>query len=85
MQLPLEFRLDPMPPCAFILCAAQRSNSRMECTPRLNDHPIDYEHWPLFGGPFVESEVDSQRFILKHGSLQRILDFKNLTVADTRN
>jgi hypothetical protein len=53
--------------------------------PRLNGNPIDYAHWPLFGGPFVQSEVDSQRLVLKHGSFARTLDFKNLTIVDTRN
>jgi hypothetical protein len=51
----------------------------------LNGREVDRDHWPLFGGPFVESEVDSQKMILRHGSLRRTLDFKNLTVVDSQN
>jgi hypothetical protein len=83
--LPLEFRLDPVPSVRFRSLRGTTVEFTYGMTPRLNGVPVDYDHWPLFGGPFVESEVDSQRLILKHGSFQRTLDFKNLTVADAGN
>ena len=43
---------------------------------------LDYAHWPLFGGPFVEAAVDSEQLILKYGKMRRTLDFKTLTVTD---
>ena len=49
--------------------------------PRVNAAPLDYEHWPLFGGPFVEAAVDSEQMILKYGKMRRTLDFKRLTVT----
>jgi len=44
--------------------------------------PLDYAAWPLFGGPFLEAAVDSQRLVMKHGRLRRTLDFRTLTVRD---
>jgi hypothetical protein len=52
-------------------------------TPRLGGKPVDYEHWPLFGGPFLEAAVDSEQLILKYGHMRRVLDFRNLTVTDS--
>jgi hypothetical protein len=51
--------------------------------PRVNDVALDYEHWPLFGGPFVEAAVDSEQLTLKYGSMRRVLDFRTLTATDT--
>ena len=50
--------------------------------PAVNGKPLDYEAWPLFGGPFVEAAVDSERLVLKHGNMRRTLDFRALTVHD---
>ena len=83
LALPLEFH---MTRCLGALSFFTRHAYRL-CLregPRLNGRAVDYDHWPLFGGPFVESEVDSEKLILKHGSLRRTLDFKNLTVVDSR-
>jgi hypothetical protein len=85
VQLPLEFRLDPVPAVRFRSLRGTTMEFTYGMLPRLNGTPIDYDHWPLFGGPFVQSEVDSQRLTLKHGSFARTLDFKNLTIVDTRN
>jgi len=49
-------------------------------TPRIDDQTIDYTKWPLFGGPFVEATVDSERLILKYRDKQRVIDFRTLTV-----
>jgi hypothetical protein len=85
LALPLEFRLDPVPTIRFRSLRGTIIEFAYGTTPRLNGRPVDYEHWPLFGGPFVESEVDSQKLIIKHGLLRRTLDFKNLTVVDSRD
>ena len=50
----------------------------------VNGAPLDYAHWPLFGGPFVEAAVDSEQLILKYGKMRRTLDFRRLTVTDTQ-
>ena len=49
-------------------------------TPRLNGKPIDYEHWPLFGGPFLQADVDSEMLTMTYGAMKRTLDFRHLTV-----
>ena len=84
VALPLEFRLEPTPSVKFRSLRGTTIEFTYGATPRLNGVALDYEHWPLFGGPFVESAVDSQKIVLKHGSLRRTLDFKNLTVTDSR-
>jgi len=38
---------------------------------------------PLFGRPFLEADVDSERLVIKHGNLRRTLDFRNLTSTDS--
>jgi hypothetical protein len=48
----------------------------------VNAAPLDFDHWPLFGGPFVEAAVDSEHLILKYGKMRRTLDFRRLTVTD---
>jgi len=51
-------------------------------TPKVNGKPLDYEHWPLFGGPFLDAARDSQTLTLKYGKMRRVLDFRNLSVTD---
>ena len=51
-------------------------------TPRVDGTPLDYDQWPLFGGPFVEAAVDSEQLTLKWGKMRRVLDFRTLTVSD---
>ena len=82
--LPLEFRLEPAPSVKFRSLRGTTIEFTYGATPRFNGVAVDYEHWPLFGGPFVESAVDSQKIVLKHGPLRRTLDFKTLTVTDSR-
>ena len=82
LALPLEFRLDPVPYVRFRSLRGTIIEFTYGSAPRLNGRQIDYDHWPLFGGPFVESDVDSQKMVLKHGTMRRTLDFKNLTVVD---
>jgi hypothetical protein len=53
-------------------------------TPRVNGAPLDYDRWPLFGGPFVEAAVDSQQLTLKYKSMRRTLDFRSLTVTESQ-
>jgi hypothetical protein len=84
VALPLEFRLEPTPSVHFRSLRGTNIDFTYGTTPRLNGQPVDYANWPLFGGPFVESAVDSQQITLKHGSLKRTLDFKTLTVTDAR-
>ncbi|MGA3019496.1 MAG: hypothetical protein ABSF62_20405 [Bryobacteraceae bacterium] len=84
LALPLEFQLDPTPSVRFHSLRGRSLEFTYGEIPRVNSTPLDYAHWPLFGGPFLEAPVDSEILILKYGPLRRTLDFRRLTVTDTR-
>jgi hypothetical protein len=82
LDLPLEFHLDPVPSVRFRSLRGKLMTFTYGQRPQLDGVPLDYEHWPLFGGPFVEAAVDSETMTLKYGRMRRVLDFRNLTVTD---
>ncbi len=82
--LPLEFHLDASPVVHFRSLRGKSIEFRYGDTPKVNGTPLDYDHWPLFGGPFVEAAVDSEQLILKYRKMRRTLDFRKLTVVDSR-
>ena len=84
LALPLEFKLAPTPSVRFRSLRGKLPTFTYGDTPSVDGVPLDYGHWPLFGGPFVEAAVDSEQLILKHGTMRRTLDFRRLTVTDTR-
>jgi hypothetical protein len=81
--LPLEFQLDPVPAVRFQSLRGKQIEFTYGKTPRINGQPIDYDGWPLFGGPFLEAAVDSEELVLKHQKLRRTLNFRTLTVTDS--
>jgi hypothetical protein len=83
LALPLEIRLDPVRRVRFTSLRGARIDFTWGETPSVNGRPLDYEHWPLFGGPFLEAAVDSQQLTLKYGNMRRVLDFRNLTVRES--
>lgn len=83
LALPLEYHVDPVPSVRFGSLRGKTLEFAYGDTPKVNGAPVHYEEWPLFGGPFVEAAVDSERLILKYGSMRRTLDFRALTVTDT--
>ncbi len=82
LDLPLEIRLEPEPTVRFHSLRGRTLEFTWGQTPRVDGQAVDYAAWPLFGGPFVEAAVDSQKLVLKHGQLRRTLDFTTLTVRD---
>ena len=76
LALPLEVKLEPRPSVRFMSLRGKL----LEFT--YGEDPVDYANWPLFGGPFLESAVDSEKLIIKYGKMRRTLDFKALTVTD---
>jgi hypothetical protein len=75
--------LDPVPAVKFQSLRGAVLEFTYGSVPRLRGVPLDYAHWPLFGGPFVEAGVDSEQLTLKHGKMRRTLDFRTLTVTDS--
>ncbi len=84
LALPLEFQLASVPSVKFRSLRGKSLSFTYGETPRVDGVALDYAHWPLFGGPFVEAAVDSEQLTLKHGTARRVLDFKKLTVTDTK-
>ena len=82
VKLPLDFRLDPAPSVRFRSLRGRLLEFTYGDVPRVDGVALDYDHWPLFGGPFLEAGVDSEQLILKYKSMRRTLDFKNLTAVD---
>jgi hypothetical protein len=80
LKLPLETRLEPVPSVRVRSLRGRELEFTWGKSPSVNGKPIDYGAWPLFGGPFLEAAVDSEKLVLKHGSLRRTLDFRTLTV-----
>lgn len=78
--LPLEVSLDPTPHVRFRSLRGADIDFVFGETPKVNGQPLDYEHWPLFGGPFLEAARDSQQLIVKYQGMRRVLDFRALTV-----
>jgi len=83
VALPLKFDLDSTPHVAFRSLRDVQMDFTWGDVPRLDAKPVDYEHWPLFGGPFLEAAVDSEQLTIKYGHMRRVLDFRNLTVKDS--
>jgi hypothetical protein len=80
LALPLDFRLEPVPSVSFRSLRGRRLEFTYGETPRIDGRPLDYENWPLFGGPFLEAAVDSEELLIKYGSARRKLDFRRNTV-----
>jgi len=79
--LPLAFQVSPIPKVKFQTLRGTLIDFTYGETPRLNNKPIDYEHWPLFGGPFLHADVDSETLTMTYGTMRRTLDFKHLTIT----
>src|SRR5262249_29853517 len=82
LALPLEHTLEPVPSVHFQSLRGRVLDFTYGQTPQVDGAPVNYAGWPLFGGPFLEAAVDSERLTLKHGDMRRVLDFRSLTVTD---
>ena len=84
LTLPLEFTLEGTPAVRFRSLRGRMLEFTYGQTPKRNGAPLDYDHWPLFGGPFLEAARDSEMLIMKHHEMRRTLDFRRLTIIDGR-
>jgi len=84
LALTLESSLDRAPSVRFRSLRGRELEFTYGETPRVDGVPLDYAHWPLFGGAFLEAPVDSEMLVLKYGEMRRTLDFRRLTVTDSR-
>ena len=81
--LPLTTATEPTPCVQFTTLRGAELDVTYGDIPNVNGAPVDYDAWPLFGGPFLNAERDSRRLTIRHGALSRTLDFDTLTVHDT--
>ncbi|WP_221031567.1 hypothetical protein [Actomonas aquatica] len=82
LALPLEFTLKPHPQVHFTTLCGREIVAEYGETPLLDGRPIDYAGWDLFGGTHLNSELGSRVLSIRHGRLERVLDFNTLSVAD---
>jgi hypothetical protein len=85
LALPMQFKLEPIPTVRFRSLRGKLLEFTYGATPKVDGKALDYDHWPLFGGPFVEAAVDSEALTLKYGTMRRKLDFRTLTITDSGN
>jgi hypothetical protein len=78
----LEVGLDPVPSVAYESLDGSVLEAEYGSVPRVDGAAVDYDSWPLYGGPFMEAERGSGRLLLKYGPLRRSLDFNTLTIEE---
>jgi hypothetical protein len=80
--LPLKFSVEDAPTVRFRSLRGRDLEFTYGLEPKVDGKPIGYASWPLFGGPFLQADVDSEKLEMRHGKLRRTLDFKKLTITD---
>jgi hypothetical protein len=82
--LPLEFSLDGAKPrVTFTTLDGTRLEAAYDAPLVINGTPQSREGWPLFDGPFLSAERESQTLTLSHGSETLHLDFKRNRAVTT--
>ncbi len=81
--LPLSISLSPKASVEFTALDGTVMTGTYGETPAINGEPLDYAHWPLYEGPFLNAERGANVLHLRHDSESRILDFRNATVTET--
>ncbi|MDQ2949410.1 MAG: hypothetical protein M3Y27_26310, partial [Acidobacteriota bacterium] len=80
--LPLTYELEPKPSVRFQSLRGRQLQFTYGETPSVDGKPLDYDKWPLFGGPFLQADVDSERLTIRYGDMRRELNFRTLTVVN---
>jgi hypothetical protein len=80
-KLPLTFDVRGTPSVHFRSLRGRDLEVTYGAAPRVDGAVVEYDKWPLFGGPFLQADVDSERLVMTYGSMKRILDFKALRIT----
>ncbi len=80
--LPLSFQLATKPTVTFQTLRGKVVTCTFGAAPIVNGQPFDYTPWKLFEGPYLNAEKGAGRLTITHGALERILDFKTLSITD---
>jgi hypothetical protein len=81
-DLPLEGGTAPVPQVDFTSLRGDRIEWVYGDRPVLNGTPVDRDSWPLFDGPFMQSDEAEQAITLRDGSRCRTLNFNDGTITD---
>lgn len=81
-ELPVESEMYPTPRVEFTSLRGDHFICVFGENPIVNGNPVDYENWPLFGGPFLQADPYSRKLRMQHGELIRELDFRTLEIRD---
>jgi hypothetical protein len=84
VALPLRFDVAQGPSVRFRSLRGSELEFTYGSAPRVDGAAVDYAGWPLFGGPFLQADVDSEQLTMTHGSMRRVLDFQTLKVTDSQ-
>jgi len=82
LALPLRLRTDPVAGVEFRSLHGRQLEFSYDAEPAVDGRRRDFTAWPLFGGPFLNAPVDSRLLKLSHGGVERVLDFRTLTVTE---
>ena len=78
--LPLEVSVEPVPRVSFTSLDGAVLEAAYGEVPSVDGVPVDYDNWPLYGGPFLNAEKGSKKLAITYGPLVRLLDFATLSV-----
>src|SRR5690606_11442137 len=79
--LPLTFSVAPVPSVRFTTLDGAELAATYGQRPTVDGQPLDYEHWPLFDGPFAQAAAGSGGVEMRHGGETRRLDFPATSVT----
>ncbi len=82
LALPVETSVQDVPMAKFTTLGGDALTFSYGNTPTVNGTPVDYDAWPLFGGPFLNAAVGSKKLELSHGGRTRVLDFSDGSVTE---
>jgi hypothetical protein len=80
--LPLEVETDGAPSVRFTTLSGNVIRAAYGEDPTVDGFPVDFAGWPLFGSPFLEAAEGSNQLLMRHGNLERLIDFKTLQITD---
>lgn len=80
--LPLEVDTDGPPRVRFTALNGAVIEAAYGKAPTVDGSPLDYANWPLFESPFLQAAEGSNRLLMRHGNLERLIDFETLQIMD---
>ncbi len=80
--LPLEISMDAQPRVWMKTLRGNEVFFEYDGIPMVNGKQVDYAAWPLFESPFMEAAPGSRKLTLRHGDMERVLDFDHVERID---